>query len=265
MLRGQPVRADQRHLLELGAGGAVDHDAVLAPFERAGLHAGGTEIGHLVEEVRLEDHPVELDPEPGQRLAVAGQHPGAGLRPQLEHVRVAGQDAVDDRVGAVVVHDRLAVQRVLDGLVPGLGPRLDVGGVARADEVVALAGDLVQHLRVLAGVHEAGHRLAHPAADVRQQAAPLDGRAGLGQGGAQRVTDRQVAQVPDVERLGGVGAPEVDGGPLARRQILVAPGAGLGPDPLTRVAQPRVVEPHVHDLAVRNDGVYDGTVVDRGQ
>ncbi len=55
-----------------------------------------------------------------------------------------------------------------------------------------------------------GHRLAHAAADVADDAAPLDLAAGLGQRRAERIAERQVAQVADVQRLGRVGVPEVE-------------------------------------------------------
>ena len=58
-------------------------------------------------------------------------------------------------------------------------------------------------------VHHPGHRLAHAAPRVGDQAAPLDLRARLGECGAERVADREIAQVAHVQRLRRVCIPEL--------------------------------------------------------
>ena len=85
----------------------------------------------------------------------------------------------------------------------------DVVGVADADEVVALFVAVEPGVRVAAAVHDAGHRLAHAAAGVGDQAAALDLPARLGERGGERVADREVAQVTDVQRLRRVRVPEL--------------------------------------------------------
>ena len=72
-----------------------------------------------------------------------------------------------------------------------------------------------EHVVAATGGDDSGHRLAHAAADVADQAAVLDPGTTTPHRGGERVAERQVAEVADVERLGRVGAPEVDGVALA--------------------------------------------------
>jgi hypothetical protein len=82
---------------------------------------------------------------------------------------------------------------------------------------------------VLAGAgRDAGHRLAHAAADVADQAAVLDPGPGLLQRAGDRGADREVAEVADVQRLGRVGAPEVDGVAVLGGHVGELAAAGLG-------------------------------------
>gem|GEM_PF-6397836 len=209
------VGAHQRHLLQLLAPGHVNDRPVGAALQRPLLQPELGQLGDLGQEVGLEEDAVEVDAEPGQGLALAGDHPGARLRPQLERRLVAAQHPLQQLVGGVVPHVDLARQRV-GGVVlrqsePTAGAVAHVVGVAVADEVVALhAAAVLGALRVPAAAHDAGHRLAHAAADVADDAAPLDLAAGLRQGVAERVAQRQVAHVADVQRLGRVGVPEVE-------------------------------------------------------
>ena len=111
------------------------------------------------------------------------------------------------------------------------------------------------------------HRLAHAAADVADQAAVLDPGAADPQPGGDRVAERQVAQVADVERLGRVRAPEVDGVALARGEVgvrLRVRAAGL--ERLAARRDPVVGEPDVDALRVlvdRGDGRVGGDPVER--
>ena len=103
VLRREPVGAHERHLLELLQAGGVDHDAVRSPPQRAAAQAALGQLHRLAQEVRLEQDAVEGDPEPGERLALAGDHPGARLVPELEGLAVAIQHALDQLVGGVVL------------------------------------------------------------------------------------------------------------------------------------------------------------------
>ncbi len=251
VLGREAVGADQRHLFQLLAFGLV-HDHVVAPafgqgaFGEALVHV----LGDLGQEVGLEDHLVEGDAEPGQGLALAGDHPGAGLRPQFQRLLVATQDPHHHLVGFVVVAGRLAGDRVLGAVVAAAAVAAggDVVGVTEADEVVALLVGV--GAGVLAGAGgDPGHRLSHAAADVADQAAVLDLRPGLLQRPGDRVADGEVAKVADVQRLGRVGAPEVDrvavpGGHLGQFADVPLRGADLpaaGFDPLVAQGQLRLV------------------------
>ena len=186
------------------------------------------QLGDLGEEVGLEDHLVEGDAEPGEGLALAGDHPGARLRPQFERPLVAGEDAHHQLVGLVLVEGGLAGDRVFGAVVAVAGPVAaggDVLGVTEADEVVGLLAVLGAELVVgAAGGDDPRHRLAHAAADVADQAAVLDPGAADAERRGDRVAERQVAEVADVERLGRVGAPEVDGVALVGGEV----GVGVG-------------------------------------
>ncbi len=253
VLGRHPVGAHQRHFLQLLAPGHVDDGPVGAPLHGPLLQAELGQLADLGQEVGLEEDPVEVDAEPGERLALAGDRPGARLRPQLERRLVAVQHPLQQLVGGIVAHVDLARQRV-GGVVLGetergaaAGAVLDVVGVAVADEMIALhPAAVLRALRVAAAAHDPGHRLAHAAADVADDAAPLDLAAGLRQRVAERVAERQVAHVADVQRLGRVGVPEVEregapGGDVAaaRNRIgALLQGGSAARDPLVVEAQP---------------------------
>ena len=129
--------------------------------------------GGVGEEVGLEEHPVEGDPQPRERLALTGDHPGAGLVPELQRLQFTAHHAPQQLVGGVVAQRQLARQRIFgvldlraaEGAVGG-----DVVGVADADEVIALLVAVRPGVRVAATVHHPRHRLAHRAAGVGDQA-----------------------------------------------------------------------------------------------
>ncbi len=132
---------------------------------------------------------------------------------------------------------------------------LDVVGVAVADEVIALLAVLGP--QAAAAAQHPGHRLAHAAADVADDAAPLDLAAGLGQRGAQGVAEGEVAQVADVQRLGRVGVPEVE------REAAVAGDVGVGArlgsaglEGSALLLDPAVGKPHPGAIAVALHGVH---------
>ncbi len=106
------VGADQRHFLQLLAAGHVDDRAVDAALQRALLQPQLGQLGDLGQEVGLEEDAIEVDAEPGQRLALSRDHPGPRLRPQFERRLVAVEDPLQELVGAVVLHVDLAGQRV---------------------------------------------------------------------------------------------------------------------------------------------------------
>ena len=89
--------------------------------------------------------------------------------------------------------------------------------------VAVLAGEVVVGPT---GGDDPRHRLTHAAADVADQAAVLHLRAADAKAGGDRVAEGQVAEVADVERLGGVRAPEVDGVTLTRGEVGVGPRTG---------------------------------------
>ncbi len=93
-------------------------------LQRPLLEAELGQFGDLGQEVGLEEDAVEGDAEPGQGLALARDHPGARLRPQLERRLVAVEHALQQLVGAVVVDVDLAGQRV-GGVVVGEPGRCD--------------------------------------------------------------------------------------------------------------------------------------------
>ena len=93
----------------------VDHDAVLAPLQPAFAQPRLGDLGRLGEEVRLEEHPVEGDPEPPECLALAGDHPRACLEPQLQRLALPGEHPFEQLVGRVVAQPQLTRQRVLGG------------------------------------------------------------------------------------------------------------------------------------------------------
>ena len=191
------------------------------------------QLDGLAQEVGLEQDAVERDAEPGERLALPGDHPRARAVPQLERLAVALQDALDQLICGVALHLDLARERVL-GLV-GRADRDDAGGrdvvgVALADEVIALHVAVRPRVGAVAALQHAGHRLAHRAPEVRDPAATLDVCAGLRERSRERVADRQVAQVPDVQRLRRVRVPELHrDAPSLRevRQRRFRPAAGL--------------------------------------
>ena len=80
-------------------------------------------------------------PRPGERLALAGDHPGARLRPEFQRLLVAGEDPHASARRRCRCGVELAGDRVLGAVVAAAAVRrgrLDVVGVAGADEVVAL-------------------------------------------------------------------------------------------------------------------------------
>ncbi len=94
MLGRQAVGAHERELLEVLQAGRVDDDAVLAPAQAPVAQAGRGQLGGLGEEVGLEEDPVEGDPEPRERLALAGDDPRARLVPELERLAFAARARV---------------------------------------------------------------------------------------------------------------------------------------------------------------------------
>ncbi len=111
VLGRQAVGAQQRHFLQLLAVGEVDDRAVGAALQHPVLQAEVGEFCDLGQEVGLEEDAVEGDAEPGQGLALARDHPGARLRPELDRVLVAVEDPLQQLVGAVVVDVELTGQR----------------------------------------------------------------------------------------------------------------------------------------------------------
>ncbi len=294
VLGRQPVGAHQRHLFQLLAFGRVEDHPVLAPAQRPVAQAEVGQLSDLGEKVGLEDHLVEGDAEARQRLALSRDHPGTRLRPQFQRPLVPGENAHHQLVGLVFVEGGLAGDRVFGAVVALAGPvaaRGDVLGVTEADEVVGLLAVAVLRGEVVVGApggDDPRHRLAHAAADVADQAAVLHPGAADPQRSGDRVAERQVAQVADVERLGRVRAPEVDGIALAGGEVVVrlrvgdagleclaprrdpvvgeadvdSPGVlmddgdrRVGGDPVERLARPRVRRPvadprHQHQVAV---------------
>jgi hypothetical protein len=216
VLGGEAVGAHERHFFELLEACDVHDHAIPAPFEHAVAQAVLGQFCGLGEEVGLEEHPVEGDPQVRERLALTGDHPRARLVPQLERLAFAAQHALDQLIGGVVVHLHLARERVLrlldraggDHATAGTA-RGDVVRVAGAHEVVALLIAIRPRLGVSAALLDARHRLAHRATHVGDPAAALDLRAGLRESRGERVADRQIAQVPDVQRLRRVRVPEL--------------------------------------------------------
>ncbi len=98
-------------------------------------------------------------------------------------------------------------------------------------------------------LHDPRHRLAHAAPGVGDQAAPLDVPARLRERSGEGVADREVAQMADVQRLGGVRVPELDReAPALRRG---RPSAASALPPASSAAAGRVsiqpsVEPQPH-------------------
>ncbi len=98
-----------------------------------------------------------------------------------------------------------------------------------------------------AAVHHAGHRLAHAAPRVGDQAAPLDLPARLRERGGERVADREVAQVADVQRLGRVRVPELHREALPAREVGERGlGAAAGLQGGAGCLDPAVVEAQAH-------------------
>src|ERR1700756_524528 len=102
--------------------------------------------------------------------------------------------------------------------------------------------------------HDARHRLAHAAADVADDAAPLDLAAGLAQRRAERVAERQVAQVADVQRLGRVGVPEVEREAAALGEVGVR-GRLAGGESGTGALDPLAGEARLHLSALAVDAL----------
>ncbi len=212
------------------------------------------QLDGLAQEVGLEQDAVKRDAEPRERLSLPGDHPCARAVPQLECLAIALQDALDQLIRGVALHLDLARERVL-GLVgradcDDAGSR-DVLGVALADEVIALHVPVRPCVGAVAALQHAGHRLTHRAPEVRYPAATLDVCAGLRERSGKRVADREVAQVPDVQRLRRVRVPELhrDAPPLReirQRRFRSAAGLERGAGPL----DPRVGDAQPHRIAL---------------
>ncbi len=218
----------------------------------------------VVEEVDLVDDAVEAHAEARERGVVAAQRPFAHAQPERLDLRVAGAEALQQPLGEVVVGAVLARERRV-----ALGPASDLGGrqvlhvaaVAGTDEVVALEPGALRRLPV-EELQVAGHRLAHLAADVADLRLVHDvGAAGRGER-AERVPERDGAQVADVQRLRRVRVAVVDDEALVRRDV--AAEERLDRDRLQRRAErgdALVGEPQQHAVAGRvESGVAHGRV-----
>jgi hypothetical protein len=117
VLGRQSIGADQRHLFELLAVGRVEDHPVGAATERPVAQAEVGQLGDLGQEVGLEDHLVEGDAEPGERLPLPGDHRGARLRPQFQRTLVTRQHPHHQLVGLVLIEGRLAGDRVFGAVV----------------------------------------------------------------------------------------------------------------------------------------------------
>ena len=96
---GRPSAAHERKFIEVLATGRVDHTPSSRRRQLPVAQPTGRQVGGILEEVGLEEDAVEGHPQPGERLALAGDHPGARLEPELERLRVALEDPLQQLVG----------------------------------------------------------------------------------------------------------------------------------------------------------------------
>ena len=145
------------------------------------------------------------------------------------------QHALEQLVGGVVLHVQLARERVLGARSllrrrRRRRPRRSRRS-RRPTKWSLFSSPSGQALRVAAAA-ACTPAIASPMLrpGVGDQAAPLDLRAGLRERGGERVADREVAQVADVQRLGRVGVPELDREalPVRRGPTSVRLGAAAG-------------------------------------
>ena len=159
--------------------------------------------------------------EPGERLALPGDHPGARLRPQLQ--RLAGRRRAPASSVRRPCRRRAPTSRATESSAPSSPPAARPARRRTRRNRGRRSGRSSRRRRTEPVVGAAAVRPPPPSPP------PCCGRrrrSGCGarpappaaQRGGERVAEREVAEVADVERLGRVGAPEVDGVALARRR-----------------------------------------------
>ncbi len=95
------------------------------------------------------------------------------------------------------------------------------------------------------------------------QAAPLDLRARLRERGGERVADREVAQVPDVQRLGRVRVPELHREALSLREVRERRlGAAAGLQRRAGRLDPAVGQAQAHSVAPACHGCHPRLALD---
>ena len=223
VLGGQAVGTHERELLEVLEAGRVDDDAVLA--SRAACPSRRPDAVSSAASARKSDSKNTRSKAIPSRASV--------LRcPAITQARVLYQSSSASRSPAStrfssssavsLAHRQLARHRVFGVLDLGAAERSgggDVLGVAEADEVVALLVAVRPGVLVPAAVEHARHRLAHAAAasEIRLRRSTCGPR--LCERRGQRVADREIAQVADVQRLGRVRVPELDREAPAVRKV----------------------------------------------
>ncbi|HVD41465.1 MAG TPA: hypothetical protein VNC16_10760 [Solirubrobacterales bacterium] len=208
-LGGGALLVEQHHRCVLGAIAAVDDAARLLPLEQAQAQPPLDQVAGPGHVVGLEVVEVDRDAESGQGALVSGQHPLPHLLAELSLRLLAPQPALHQPRGCVPLRFLLLGVGPGGGLGRGRAGVFAEGAGAELDE--AVPGEAAR-LRGLALVpfQVAGHRFAHAPADVGDEAAAPHRCPGRFQGAGERLPEGDVAQVPEVEGLVGVGPDQAD-------------------------------------------------------
>ena len=255
VVRREAVGARERHDGVAVVAGQVGDRAARLSDERAALDAEARDLLRAGGAVGVVEDPLEADAEPRERLVLPLDRPVAHAPPQGERVGLALLDAAQQPLCVVV--DLVQVARDRRVPVGHLGDGRLLAHVARVQvphEVVALDARLLRRARRRPAL-VARHRLAHRAARVADVTLALDVRAGGPQRAGDRLPERDVAQVPDVQRLRRVRVAEVDDRAGAGLQaVRLHAGQAAGLQPRAGGGDPLVGEAHQEALTLLLDG-----------